>query len=190
MVLSWDTLAVASFDRFSQEKDFEGFRLYKGTDPLLSDARLITDANGTPTFYRPLAQWDLKDGIQGNTPVLEGSASYNLGRDSGLQFFYVDEDVTNGVTYYYALVAYDRGFSDPNNPNAPAIDPQENVFNFSVNQAGILNGVSKNAAAVVPRAPAAGYVQGRRQRGPLAHLGRHRHRLRRRRDPQQRRPRL
>ena len=160
VVLSWDTLSLASFDRFSQQKDFEGYRLYKGTDLLLSDAKLITDFSGTPTFYKPLAQWDLVDGVRGTVPVLEGTATYNLGRDSGIQFSYVDTDVINGVTYYYALVAYDRGFADPNNPNAPAIDPQENVFNFSVNQAGVLNGFSQNAAAVMPRAPAAGYVAG------------------------------
>ena len=160
VVLSWDTLAIASFDRFSQEFDFEGFRLYKGTDPLLSDARLISDVNGTPTFYRPLAQWDLEDGIQGGVPVLGGDASYNVGSDSGLQFYYVDEDVTNGVTYYYALVAYDRGFSDPENPSAEPIDPQENTFNFTVNQAGAVTGISQNAAVVTPRAPAAGFVGG------------------------------
>ena len=160
VVLSWDTLALASFDRFSQEMDFEGFRLYKGTDPLLTDARSITDVNGTPTFYRPIAQWDLDDGIRGSVPVLEGSASYNIGSDNGVQFFYVDEDVTNGVTYYYALVAYDRGFTDPDNPNAPPIDPQENTFNFSVTQGGLLTGLSKNAAVVTPRAPAAGFVRG------------------------------
>ena len=160
VVLSWDTLAIASFDRFSQEFDFEGFRLYKGTDPLLTDARAITDVNGTPTFFRPLAQFDLENGIRGSMPVLEGEASYNVGTDSGLQFFYVDEEVTNGVTYYYALVAYDRGFQDPDNPDAPAIDPQENTFNFSVNQAGVLTGISQNAAVVTPRAPAAGFVEG------------------------------
>ncbi len=153
VVLSWDTLSIGSFDRFSQEFDFEGYRLYKGTDPLLTDARLITDVNGTPTFYRPLAQWDLKNGIRGSTPVLEGSASYNLGSDNGVQFYYVDDDVVNGVTYYYALVAYDRGYGD--------IDPQENTFNFSVSQAGLITGISQNAAVVRPRAPAAGYVSGR-----------------------------
>ncbi|PAP77133.1 hypothetical protein BSZ37_12195 [Rubrivirga marina] len=160
VVLSWDTLAIASYDRFSQEFDFEGFRLYKGTDPLLTDARLITDVNGTPTFYRPMAQWDLDNDISGGVSVLEGEASYNVGSNSGLQFYYVDENVTNGVTYYYALVAYDRGFRDPDNPNAAPIDPQENTFNFTVNQAGALTGISQNAAVVTPRAPAAGYVAG------------------------------
>ncbi len=152
IVLSWDTLALASFDRFSQEFDFEGFRLYKGTDPLISDAKSITNASGVNTFYKPIAQWDLRDGIQGNRTVLGGEAVYNLGSDTGVQFYYVDENVTNGVTYYYALVAYDRGYGD--------IDPQENVFNFSVSQAGLITGLSKNAAVVRPRAPAAGYVSG------------------------------
>ena len=160
VVLSWDTLALASFDRFSQEFDFEGFRLYRGTDPLLSSERVITNVDGNGTFYRPIAQFDLENGIRGSQTVLEGDAVYNLGTDSGVQFSYVDEDVTNGITYYYALVAYDRGFSDPNAPDAPAIDPQENTFRFSVNQAGVLTGRSKNAAVVTPRAPAAGYVEG------------------------------
>ena len=160
VVLSWDTLAVASFDRFSQTFDFEGFRLYKGTDPLLTDARLITDVNGTPTFYRPLEQWDLDNDIAGAVSVLGGEAAYNVGDNSGLQFYYVDEDVINGVTYYYAIVAYDRGFTDVENPNAPPIDPQENTFNFSVNQAGVLTSISQNAAVVTPTAPAAGYVAG------------------------------
>ena len=160
VVLSWDTLSLASFDRFSQEFDFEGYRLYKGTDPLLTDARLISDVNGTPTFYRPIAQWDLDNDIRGSVPVLGNEAVYNLGSDNGVQFYYVDDDVVNGVTYYYALVAYDRGFTDPDNPNAPPIDPQENTFNFSVSQAGLITGISQNAAVVQPRAPAAGYVGG------------------------------
>ncbi len=160
VVLSWDTTAVASFDRFTQEFDFEGFKLYKGTDPLLTDARLITDINGSPTFYRPIAQWDLKDGIKGSVSVLGGEAVYNLGDDTGLQFSYVDEEVTNGITYYYALVAYDRGFRDPNNPAKDPIDPQENIFNVSVTQAGQVSGVSPNAAVVTPRSQPVGYVEG------------------------------
>ncbi|GIV58479.1 MAG: hypothetical protein KatS3mg042_1392 [Rhodothermaceae bacterium] len=160
VVLSWDTTAVASFDRFTQEFDFEGFKLYKGTDPLLSDARLVTNVDGTPTFFKPIAQWDLDNGIRGAIPVFGGEAVYNLGDDTGLQFFYVDEDVTNGITYYYALVAYDRGFRDPNDPTKEPIDPQENVFNINVTQAGRVTSVSRNAAVVVPRALPVGYVEG------------------------------
>ena len=160
VTLSWDTVSVISFDRFSQEFDFEGYKLYKGTDPLLSDARTITDINGSATFFEPIAQFDLIDGITGPTTVLEGEGVYNLGDDTGLSFFYIDDEVKNGVTYYYALVAYDRGFADPANPSSPPIDPQENVFNVSTSQAGDVLSVSRNAAAVIPRSTPAGFAAG------------------------------
>ena len=155
MVLSWDTLSVASFDRFSQEFDFEGYRLYKGTDPLLTDARVVTDINGTPTFYRPIAQWDLDNGITGPVSVLSNTASYDLGSDSGLEFSYIDTDVRNGVTYYYALVAYDRGFSDG---DSPPVDPQENTFSIVTDLAGQVRTTSANAVAVTPRSTSPGFV--------------------------------
>jgi hypothetical protein len=158
VVLAWDTLSIRSFDRFTQEFDFEGYRLYKGTDPLLSDARVVTNVDGVPTFYRPIAQWDLINEYQGPVAVLGGTATYNLGDNTGLQFYYVDENVNNGVRYYYALVAYDRGvWSDT---GVLEIDPQENTFNFSVDAFANIRGVSDNAAVVVPRPRAAGFVAG------------------------------
>jgi hypothetical protein len=159
VTLTWDTVAVNSFDRFLQEFDFEGFRLYKGTDPLLSDTRTITNVDGIPTFFRPIAQWDLVNGIAGPVPVLDGSSSFDLGTDSGLSFFYVDDDVRNGVTYYYALVAYDRGVVDTTTGQVE-LDPQENVFNISVDLSGKVVGQSQNAAVIVPRSAPAGYVPG------------------------------
>ncbi|NND73196.1 MAG: hypothetical protein HKN43_16605, partial [Rhodothermales bacterium] len=160
VTLSWDTTSVASFDRFTQTFDFEGYKLYKGTDALLSDARLITDLNGTPTFYKPIQQWDLENGITGPVPVLGGEGIFDRGTDTGLQFFYVDDDVTNGITYYYALVAYDSGFGDINDPTSAPIDPQENVFNISTTLAGNIVGVSPNAAVVTPRSLPVGFVEG------------------------------
>ncbi|NNE68877.1 MAG: hypothetical protein HKN29_00785, partial [Rhodothermales bacterium] len=157
VVLTWDTLSVASFDRFSQAFDFEGYRLYKGTDPLLSDSRTITNIDGTPTFYKPVAQWDLENGIQGPITVLGGEGVYNMGGDSGLSFFYIDDDVTNGLTYYYALVPYDHGVIENGELQ---IDPQENVFNISVDLAGNVIGQSQNAAVIVPRSKPAGFVSG------------------------------
>src|SRR5690606_15618726 len=110
VILSWDTLSLASYDRFSQTFDFEGYKLYKGTDPLLSDARVVTDYRGNAVFYRPLAQWDLVNEHRGRKPVLGANAVYDLGNNTGLQFSYVDRSVTNGKTYYFAIVAYDHGF--------------------------------------------------------------------------------
>lgn len=160
VVLTWDDVALRSFDTFSQSFDFEGFKLYRGTDPILSDSRTVTDAFGAAVFYEPIAQFDLENGIRGTTNALEGDARYYLGDDTGLQYFYVDDDVRNGFTYYYALVAYDRGFTDPDDPSIPSIEPQENVFNFSTDLAGQVRGTSINAAVVTPRAPAAGFVAG------------------------------
>ena len=160
VTLSWDTTSVVSFDRFLQEFDFEGYRLYKGTDNLLSDARSITNVFGTPTFLRPIAQWDLKNEITGPRSVFGNEASFDMGNDTGLQYHYVDTDVENGVTYYYALVAYDRGFVDPSSNGQESIDPQENTFFISLDLSGRVNGVSPNAAVVVPRSNAAGFVEG------------------------------
>jgi hypothetical protein len=115
-----------------------------------------------PTLYQPLAQWDLPNGIAGTVPVLDGKAIYSLGDDTGLAFAYIDRDVTNGKTYYYALVAYDRGFvpqPGASDPNAAAIDPQENTFNVSVDAGGVIRGHSVNVAIATPRSRAAGYVE-------------------------------
>lgn len=159
VVLSWDTLSVNSFDRFLQDFDFEGYKLYKGTNNLLSDSRTISDVNGTPTFYQPIAQWDLDNDISGTIRVLEGDAVYNMGSNTGLEFYYVDNDVTNGKLYYYALVAYDRGISSSGGDD-PGIDPQENTFRVSLNGAGAVVGTSINAAAVIPTTNPAGFVGG------------------------------
>ena len=169
VTLTWDNVSLESYDRFCQEFDFEGFKLYRGTDPLLSDARTITDAFGTPTFYEPIAQWDLKNGITGTTEALGGDLRFNLGSDTGLQFFYVDDDVRNGFTYYYALVAYDRGCgrfvigddgvaSPAQGDDDESVEPQQNTFNISVDALFNLRGLSRNAAVVTPRASAAGFV--------------------------------
>ncbi|MEM6782409.1 MAG: hypothetical protein AAF624_01555 [Bacteroidota bacterium] len=171
VVLSWDTLSIASFDRFCQTFDFEGFKLYRGTDPLLLDSRTITDVDGTATFYEPLVTFDIPNGVQGPVTVFNGEAIYDVGEDNGLNFYYVDENVTNGVTYYYALVAYDRGcgvfdldedgqLAGFNGVQASGVGPQENTFNVSVTLAGDVVGVSKNAAVVTPRSRAAGYTPG------------------------------
>lgn len=158
VVLGWDSVSVNSFDRFTQEFDFEGYRLYRGTDPLLFDIKTITDVQGNATFYKPIAQWDLVNGITGSVPVLDNTASYYLGDDTGLQFFYIDEGLTNGVTYYYAISAYDRGVID--STGNVEIDPQENVFNFGVDAFFNVTGSSINAKAVTPRSRPAGFIEG------------------------------
>lgn len=160
VTLAWDTTSINSFDMFNQEYDFEGYRIYRGTDPLMSDIRTISDVDGTPTFYEPIAQYDLKNGISGPVPVLSNRSVYNLGDDTGLKFFYVDSTVKNGVRYYYAVNAYDHGVIDTldNGAISVDIDPQENTFNFNVDAFLQVRGTSRNAAVVTPKSRAAGYI--------------------------------
>lgn len=157
VTLYWDKVAEASIDPTLRVKDFEGYKIYKGTDPDLSDAQLITNMYGEKVFYKPIAQFDLIDGIKGIFPAsssladLVSGASFNLGSDNGIQNFYVDTDVINGRTYYYAVVAYDRG------DYTKDIFPSENTRFISKDALGRIS-TDINTVAVVPNAPVAGYV--------------------------------
>jgi len=159
VTLYWDRKSEESVDEVLGIKDFEGYKILKSTDPSFSDLLTITDGSGTAQGYRPLAQFDIKNGIKGFfTPskdlYQEGSGyAFYLGDDSGLRHSYVDLDVQNGRRYYYAVQAYDRGdeFAD--------IFPSENRdFKVNVDPDGTLSYV-ENVAVVTPNAPAGGYSE-------------------------------
>lgn len=157
VTLYWDRIAEESVDPTLRVKDFEGYKIYKGTDPDLSDALLITDFSGNKVFYKPIAQFDLINGVKGlfvPSPTLyelTSGAPFFLGSDNGIQNFYIDNDVINGRTYYYAVVAYDRG--DPTKD----IFPSENTRFISKDALGQIS-TDINTVAVIPNAPVAGYV--------------------------------
>jgi hypothetical protein len=157
VTLYWDKVAENSLDPTTKEKDFEGYKIYKGTDPDLTDALQITNGAGEKVFYKPIAQFDLINGIAGyfaSSPALydlTSGAPYYLGEDNGVQNFYIDNDVINGKTYYYAVVAYDRGRTETD------IYPSENTRFISKDAAGVIS-TDINTAAVVPNAPVIGYV--------------------------------
>lgn len=157
VTLYWDRVAEESVDPTLRIKDFEGYKIYKGTDPDLTDALLITNASGEKVFYKPTIQYDLINGIKGiyiASPLLlelTDGAPYNLGTDNGIQNYFVDNDVINGRTYYYAVVAYDRGDPDKD------IYPSENTRFISKDAIGNIS-TDVNTVAVTPVAPVAGYV--------------------------------
>ena len=166
VTLSWDDRAERSYDPFLREFDFEGYMIYRSTEPNFRENLLVTDAYGNPVYQRPLAQFDLVDGIRGLHPVPVNGVQFNLGNDSGLRHSYIDRDVVNGQTYYYALVAYDRGLvtrlASGALPTTP--DGQVDGISPSITTAIVNNDLSGNVttdintAQVTPRAPAAGYV--------------------------------
>ena len=166
VTLSWDSRSERSYDPFLREFDFEGYMLYRSTEPNFQERLLVTDAYGNPVSQRPRAQFDLQNGIRGLHPVPVNGVQFNLGTDTGLRHSYIDRDVVNGQTYYYALVAYDRGLvvrnPDGSLPSAP--DGQVDGLSPSITTAVINSNLAgdvvtdQNTAVVTPRAPAAGYV--------------------------------
>jgi hypothetical protein len=109
VTLVWDDRAESSWDPFLQEYDFEGYKIFRSTEPQFLDIKEITDAYARDTYLTPIAHFDLDNDIQGLHPIDWKGAHYDLGQNSGLKHFYVDEDVINGQTYYYAVVSFDRG---------------------------------------------------------------------------------
>jgi hypothetical protein len=109
--LSWDDVAERGIDPVTLLNDFEGYRVYRATDPEFRDPKVITTGRGTGPIGngRPLVQYDLVNGKKGfSSQQVEGIA-YFLGNDSGVSHSFTDTTVTNGQLYYYAVTAYDHG---------------------------------------------------------------------------------
>ncbi|RMD94534.1 MAG: hypothetical protein D6813_02080, partial [Calditrichaeota bacterium] len=124
---------------------------------------------------KPVAQFDIIDGIMGEDPVGVNGAHFNRGTDSGLQHSWTDTDVINGQTYYYAVVAYDRGYHqglrdevkagaefDPIRESIPLglldVAVAESPAVIQIDEAGNVVGFDSNTVGVTPRAPAAGFL--------------------------------
>jgi len=157
VILTWDDIAdTRTRDPFvGNVNDFEGYKVYRATDRYMSDAEVITDGYGTPTFMLPIFQCDLIDDISGFTDFgLVNGIAYNLGYDTGITHVFRDNTVQNGRTYYYAVVAYDYGAPDI----GPGISPSENNVVIQLDEAENVESIGKNVAIVIPHQPAAGYI--------------------------------
>lgn len=152
--LYWDDIAEKSYDNFLRRFDFEGYLIYRSQEPEFNDIKIITDSKGEPKYWKPIAQFDLKNGIKGPDPIGINGAHFWRGADNGLQHSFVDTNVVNGSTYYYALVAYDQG--DPNYGTKGLI-PTETTKIISQDFSGSIRFVDINCAVVTPNAPSAGY---------------------------------
>ena len=151
--LSWSDLSERGVDPVSLEADFEGYRIYRSTDPEFRDPKVITNGRGTGPFGngKPIAQFDLKNGIRGFTDQTIEGVAYYLGDDTGITHTFVDSTVTNGQLYYYAVCAYDHG------SDSLGFFPSENSISVSRTPRGgtIL---PSNVVAVRPEPKAIGFV--------------------------------
>ena len=154
VTLYWDAGAESSYDPFSDPpEDFEGYKVYRSTDPGFLDSRIITNAFGEATFFKPVAQYDLRNDVEGFFALEYQGLQIFMGENKGLQHSYVDTNVINGKTYYYAVVSYDRGEADL------GMYPSEcsKLIVQDINGNLILD---DNTVAVTPQSPSAGYQTG------------------------------
>ncbi|MFH1010018.1 MAG: hypothetical protein V1784_02130, partial [bacterium] len=150
VTLYWDDKAERSYDP-TTGFDFEGYKIYRATDPGFNEVFTITDGRGRKIFSRPIAQFDLDNGNAGFFPRAVNGASFFLGEDTGLRHVWTDSTVENGQIYYYAVCAYDHGDSAKN------IFPAETSKYILLDEGGNLT-TDINTVQVMPRAPAAGYT--------------------------------
>ena len=158
VVVYWDGEKTENtVDFITKKKDFQGYKIYRATDANFADSRTITNGVGVLSFDKPIAQFDLADSISGffypSQALLEqvGGTTYYLGSNSGLINKYVDSTVTSGVTYYYAVCAYDEGDASFD------IFPTENTKFIQRTNTGQLI-VDDNTGYITPGARPVGYT--------------------------------
>jgi hypothetical protein len=171
VTLIWDDVAERSFDPFLQEFDFEGYMIYKSTEPQFLENKVITDAYGNKTFRKPVAQFDLNDGKEGPHPIDIYGIKYNLGTDSGIRHTWTDYDVNNGQTYYYAVVSYDYGLVSYGTEGAEGIPPSECSAIIKTDALGNITFTDINTGKAIPRPAAAGYIEPQIVNGEVLHIG-------------------
>ncbi|MBN1995948.1 hypothetical protein JW935_00250, partial [candidate division KSB1 bacterium] len=149
VILYWDEMAEYSIDPL-EGKDFEGYRIYRSTDPLWSDMETVRDVYGNRTYYVPVAQFDLVNEYEGYFPETNRGAMFNLGENTGLTHSWVDTTVANGIKYYYAITSYDHGSASYNIP------PTECPIIMDVNSIGEIERKGINVGVVTPGVNVAG----------------------------------
>ena len=151
--LSWDDISERGVDPVTGENDFEGYKIYRSTDPNFLDVKVISNALGTGSFGngKPLVQFDLKDNKKGFSNQVVDGIAYNLGSDNGITHTFIDTNVTNGQTYYYAITSYDYG------SDSLGFYPSENAIAVSrTARGGIV--LPSNVVEVRPNPKVSGYV--------------------------------
>ncbi|MCH8525461.1 MAG: hypothetical protein LAT52_13000 [Balneolales bacterium] len=183
VTLYWDDFAESFLDPHFQgtsranRSNFEGYKIFKSTEPEFLDALRITDNLGDSLIgFRPIAEFDIANDIRGYHPAARQGVRYWLGNDTGIERIFVDNNVTNGRTYYYAVVAFTHGDALPNftvplvNPATGQIydpplqptqvflhTPRESLIDAKVNHETGEVLLGRNVVSVTPNAPVFGF---------------------------------
>ena len=173
VTLYWNDVAESSIDPISEKNDFEGYVIYRSTDPQFLDQQTITDAYGTKFLFEPLktsngasAKFDLDNSYVGlsTIPYTGRGVYYYLGNNTGIQHTYTDSNnVLNGQQYYYAVVSYYHGDADLEIP------PTECSKLITVNPENNEVFLDLNTIQITPRVPALGYQSGYIENQTITH---------------------
>ncbi|MCZ6671329.1 MAG: hypothetical protein O7C75_00175, partial [Verrucomicrobia bacterium] len=106
--------------------DFEGYKIYRSTDPGFNDVFTVTSDRGVPIYSKSVATFDLDNDVSDLFGLQVDGFRYFLGKDTGLEYWWTDTNVDNGKTYYYAVVAFDHG--DVQRREFPAESPKSIVI--------------------------------------------------------------
>lgn len=157
--LTWDDVAENATNPIVGYNAFEGYRIYRSTDPEFLDTKIILSARGTTMGGngKPLAQFDKADGRSGYTATTVEGLAYYLGNDGGLTHSYRDTTVTNGQLYYYAVCSYDYGPVLLRGNTKFTYYPSESPITISRTLRGGTV-LPKNVAAVRPNPRVLGYT--------------------------------
>jgi hypothetical protein len=109
----WDSDAEDSKDNLTGKKDFEGYKIYRSDNLGKTWGTPITDSYGDVIGYKPIKIFDLIDGIKGPDPAF----NQPLGDDTGLKHSFTDNNLINGIEYWYCVTSYDKG-----NQNADSLE--------------------------------------------------------------------
>ena len=153
VTLTWDNASEKAFDPITLNNDFEGYRIYRSTDPAFLDPQVIYTGTGSGPMGKGkwLKQFDLINQYEGYSKTTIEGVAFFLGENTGLTHTYTDSTVVNGQKYFYGLTSYDRGVDSID------IYPSENSITVSQTLRGgtIL---AKNVVEVYPNPPVAGYT--------------------------------
>jgi hypothetical protein len=124
--LLWDNVAENSVDPLSGILDFKGYKIYRSTDMGLTWGDLVKNSDGSlGPDYVPIA-------------IFQKDSEADV-----LPHTYIDGNLTNGIEYWYTVVAFDKG--DTTVP----IDALQNAYGRP--------GEDPNCEFAMPRTDPAGY---------------------------------
>ena len=152
--LTWTDDSERAFDPVTSEFDFEGYRIYRSTDPDFLDPKVVSDGRGNGPIGngKPIAQFDLDDDKHGFSKKTINGVAYWLGENTGITHTWTDTTAINGQQYYYAVCAYD--FGSPSDLDSLAIYPSENPITVSrTARGGLILPINVVAVRPEPRVP-------------------------------------